>query len=741
MRTSKKLNIYILLALAAALVATGAHAGNFWVPEGKQSDYSVQILRVVFGNVVLNIYDGTIADNDNHILSNLLSKMNAGVLVIGMIIMAYTYIGGAVHTAKDGEWLGKKWDTMMVPLRTAAGMAMLLPTVAGYSFLQVVLIWSGIQAVGLGSSIWTAAYSTIANQVFITQPFLAPNKTAKQAFLMVACREAGNMYGMEITPSASDGKIIYAAKGSQDAGSAGFCGSIQWSASSTWSKLKNASTNLVGCDNLFSTEEGCTKILADTTAQPFSSFNFSGVDKVTLFESSNKEEFEDIMRTEHGKIITEMLNSQALKDMAIDLLQATDASKKLMLPGGTYENTLAKIQLQYEKDLITKVRENMKATLFQGQTPQELWMLKMGEQMKNGGWLHAGSFYMKIGNLNNAAQNVINGAISTAYTIPNISGMQNDGQNSAFSVFLNNLQQTIIGTNSLATKIESDTPAKFDYKDIRKTWNALTDGISTGVLKFAMVGEIGKNGMDPLVQLKAIGDTTILAGEAMLVEGSGAFLNKKLEETSTLSIILAALSGLMLSMGMFLGIILPMLPYVFWVSGVAWWLISFVEAVIAAPIWAIAHMHPEGHDIAGRGSPGYMFVLSILIRPALMVIFLFAAMLLIKPIMNFVNQGFFQSISNMTEGSMVGIMTLLGTLILYSGITTKMIMTVFGIINTGPDNIMRWIGGSDSVGSQAHNTANSIHQGAEAAGSKTSEIGTGIGAKRGAVVAAAKKNK
>ncbi len=739
MRTSKKLNIYILLALAAALMATGAHAGNFWVPENGKADYSIQILKYVFGDVVLKIYDGTIADNNNHILSSLLSKMNAGVLVIGMIIMAYTYIGGAVHTAKDGEWLGKKWDTMMVPLRTAGGMAMLLPTVAGYSFLQVVLIWSGIQAVGLGSTIWTTAYSTISKQAFITTPFLAPNKTAKQAFMMVACKEAGDQYGMEITPKYSDGKVIYAAKGSQDAGSAGFCGSIQWSASSAFTKTKNAATNLIGCDHWFSSSVGCTTLLADTTAQPFSSFNVAGVDGVELFSTADKTNFENEMRAAHGEIINNMLNSTVLKDMADALLASDDVSKRSVMAGGAYENTLAAIQLQYEKDLIQKVHEKMKSTLFQGQSPDSLWMLKMSGQMAAGGWLHAGSFYMKIGNLNNAAQNVINSSISTAYTIPNFSGMQNDGQNSAFSVFLNNMQQAIIGTNDLSAKIESNTPAKFDFMDIRKTWNGITDGISTGILKFAMVGQIGSNGMDPLIQLKAIGDTTIIAGEAMLVEGSGAMpFSKKTSDTSTMSIILAGLTGLMLSMGMFLGIILPMLPYVFWVSGVAWWLISFVEAVIAAPIWAIAHMHPEGHDIAGRGSPGYMFVLSILIRPALMVIFLFAAMLLIKPIMNFINQGFFQSISNMTEGSMVGIMTLLGTLILYSGITTKMITTVFGIINTGPDNIMRWIGGSDSVGSQAHSTANSIHQGAESAGSKSGEIGSEIGKKRGEVVAAGK---
>ena len=54
---------------------------------------------------------------------------------------------------------------------------------------------------------------------------------------------------------------------------------------------------------------------------------------------------------------------------------------------------------------------------------------------------------------------------------------------------------------------------------------------------------------------------------------------------SVMSMVLAAAwPGAMLSMGMFLGIILPMMPYVFWITGVASWLISFVEAVIAAPI-------------------------------------------------------------------------------------------------------------------------------------------------------------
>lgn len=731
MRMPKYLNKIVLLALMSIVVATNAYAGNFWTPEGESGDYSIQILKFVFGPVVTSIYGGAIVSNGDNILSKLLSTMNAGVLVIGMIIMAYTYIGGAVHTAKDGEWLGKKWDTMMVPLRTAGGMAMLLPTVAGYSFLQIVLIWCGLQAVGLGGSIWKVAHQAVTSQTLISPPYLAPNKTAKQAFLMVACRQAGEKFDMHIDPVEEDQQITYRAYGSQSAQSAGFCGTLRWGSTGTGTMLLDGYKGLVGCDSVISSDAACSTIIADAKTFPTDMFNMTGVDSLTLFDRDTQVvPFENEMRKAHKKIIMDMLAgagnysgpSKDLNTMAIALLAADDASKNILFPGvaNSVSDVISTVQFQYEQDLLAAIKLNSKKYLFQNLAPSDLWAAKMEAQMKDGGWLHAGSFYMKIGNLNNAVQNVINGSIHATYTVPNIGGMANDLQNSAFSAFLNNVEQAVIGTNSLASKIDSQTPRFGLGSDVRKIWTNVTDGISTGLLKFAKVGKIGEYGLDPLIELKSIGDTTIVSAEAMLVYGAGALTTNKQDKSDdpTMSIILSAVVGAMLSMGMFLGIILPMMPYVFWVTGVAWWLISFVEAVVAAPIWAIAHMHPEGHDIAGRGSPGYMFVLSILVRPALMVIFLFAAMVLIKPIMTFINQGFFQALSNMTEGSMVGVMTILGTLILYSGIATKMILMVFGLINTGPDNIMRWIGGSDSVGSQAQTTAGNIQQGVDAAGGK-----------------------
>lgn len=741
MRTSKKLMLYPLLILVFTLAISAAHAGNFWKPEGGSEDLSIRIISYVFGKVVDDIYNGSISEQKNHILSLLLGTMNAGILVIGMIIMAYTYISGAVHTAKDGEWLGKKWDTTMVPLRTAGGMAMLLPTVAGYSFLQIVLIWCGLQAAGLGGKLWSVGSSFVANEHFMAPPYLAPNKTAKQAFLMIACQQAGDQFDMKITPVWSDEQVTFKAAGSASAQSAGFCGTLRWSSTSLGTMVGSVAKDFFGCDSILSPDDACRTTVADVVkGKPEDMFNMAqmkGFNGPTdgMFNKDNLDNFNKAMELAHAKIIKDMLAGTGsfqdqldLNKMAKAMLDTTDETKSKLFPdvAGSYSQTISRVQKQYEIELMAKVRENTKLYLFDNnKTSAQLWTDRMKNQMLYGGWIQAGAFYMKVGNLNNTFQNAINGAIHTTYTLPNMAGMQNEFQNSAYAAYLNNIEQAVLGSNDLASKIDSNPPRNGLFADARKLWTSVTDGISTGLLKFAKVGKIGAYGLDPLVELKSIGDTTIVAAEAMLVGGASALSASSRDEKggksadggdSVMSMVLAAAVGAMLSMGMFLGIILPMMPYVFWVTGVAWWLISFVEAVIAAPIWAIAHMHPDGHDIAGKGSPGYMFVLSILVRPALMVIFLFTAMLLIKPIMAFINEGFFQAISNMTEGSLVGVMTVLGTLILYSGIATKMIMMVFGLINTGPDNIMHWIGGSSAVGTQANNTAGNIQQGVDVAG-------------------------
>ncbi|QEO18858.1 DotA/TraY family protein [Acetobacter vaccinii] len=69
-----------------------------------------------------------------------------------------------------------------------------------------------------------------------------------------------------------------------------------------------------------------------------------------------------------------------------------------------------------------------------------------------------------------------------------------------------------------------------------------------------------------------------------------------------------------------LAYLLPMIPYFYWVAGVAGWYLLVIEMIVAVPIWALAHLVFEGDGLHGKGKRGYELLFTILFRPSLMVI-------------------------------------------------------------------------------------------------------------------------
>lgn len=64
----------------------------------------------------------------------------------------------------------------------------------------------------------------------------------------------------------------------------------------------------------------------------------------------------------------------------------------------------------------------------------------------------------------------------------------------------------------------------------------------------------------------------------------------------------------------------PLLPYIIFTFGSIAWLMSVIEAMIAAPIVALGVAHPEGHDAFGKADQAVMILMNIFLRPAMMVI-------------------------------------------------------------------------------------------------------------------------
>ena len=51
--------------------------------------------------------------------------------------------------------------------------------------------------------------------------------------------------------------------------------------------------------------------------------------------------------------------------------------------------------------------------------------------------------------------------------------------------------------------------------------------------------------------------------------------------------------------GVLIAYVLPMIPYVMWMAGVCGWLILVCEAMIAVPLWMLAHMTVGGDGLHG----------------------------------------------------------------------------------------------------------------------------------------------
>ena len=75
--------------------------------------------------------------------------------------------------------------------------------------------------------------------------------------------------------------------------------------------------------------------------------------------------------------------------------------------------------------------------------------------------------------------------------------------------------------------------------------------------------------------------------------------------------------------GIIIAYVLPMIPWVMWMAGVCGWIILVCEAMIAVPLWMLAHMTVGGDGLHGRAIEGWSLLFNVVFRPTLMVIGLF----------------------------------------------------------------------------------------------------------------------
>ncbi|PPT73847.1 conjugal transfer protein TraY [Xanthomonas arboricola pv. populi] len=674
-----------------------------WTPPA--DDSSLGILREVFGNIVdFVIGNGVSAANlseNNTVIASGFEVFNTAILFLAMIFVAYSSIMGVINTAHDGEFLGRKMSSIWVPLRTVGGSALLLPLAGGFSLIQIVILWLTLQGVGIGDKAWTAMLGHIDQSGMINHPAI-PNARPLVANILRSevCMAAMNKQYAE---SDRTDRIDLV-------------------------ELKSSRTQMVPTDDVLggtgANALGLFGVNYKSLTIPVTSWSWAARNGSYIrndvcggisWDESSESQAGNARYLDVAKIST--AHTAAVRDV---ILAIRPVAASIVAGHKPNSDVILSTAYAYEN----KLRQAAKAAVDSGNKSRRSAFI---DYAKNGGWVFAGSYYNHIISLNDSVQLAVNSLpTSTSIDIQDKESQEAlYGFRDAMTVteeFLKHRSQSAAAAYANEKRLDTDackSPIPTGWDEIR---TCLSKPALAGIE--LMAANMAGSNTSHVAQVKAVGDTIMavawtqagvfaIAGgvaDAKLVDYSvGSFFSLK-GALGSVSVLVNMLVLSMLTAGTILAFYVPMIPFITWTVGVIKWLVSVAEAMVAAPIFAAAHIHPDGDEAVGRAGPGYTIILSTVLRPILMLFGLILSIAVAQPIAHFVNAGFMLAVKGSMHDSANGLGAFVAYCVIYMIIMTTVLHSVFALIHWIPDNTMRWMGSAVGMGGVGDREEGESHQ-------------------------------
>ncbi|MHC3434939.1 DotA/TraY family protein [Delftia lacustris] len=669
-------------------------------------DISVKVLGQIFGSLV------TIGGNDA--FGSAISTFNGAVLIVGGILATYTILAGTLGTAHDGEMLGKKFSSVWIPIRYSLGTALVVPVLSGgYCIMQQMVMWLVLQGVGLADVVWDAYMQTPGVSANLSINKNTEDKVrllAENVFMAQVCVEA-NKQAVEETDSVLTIKSRYNYARAYDEKNRTYNFGDQKGLISGWSKND--------CGEVTFGEKIENSTVADGPASTNRGYlgPLDGLFQPTDIQLINKA---------HEAATAGMI---VLAEKAAQELVKEGDNMDVEAAGKFYTKAVKVATMEYLAGV--KTAANIVAM-----TPSDTT-----KSAHKYGWFMAGAYFMNTVVTNNKITNALAAVPDSKFS------------KSAFNDQAEALQATGLkvvaagnpdyGSAANAINAKKDTEASKATQELGfsgRIMNALTRGLTSIDLY-----ELKNDTRHPVIVINEMGSRLQAFWTGMIITligvtgaaGIAALFPSASAIATTVSNVLLILVG-------FLGLpimalaataftasyLIPMLPFMMWLGILGGWLIAVVISVIAAPLWAIMHLHPSGDDLTGRGGNGYMMVLGLLLRPCLAIFGFIAAVVISSVMGEFINKVFFQVFS-FSQGDGKGLGFFIGMIAgtaIYVGIMFSFIKKTFGLMHVIPDELMKWIGGG---GDQLGHYAGKMGEGSQGAVGAVAAFTAGRGLSQG----------
>ncbi|MHB8149195.1 MAG: DotA/TraY family protein [Desulfobulbia bacterium] len=590
-------------------------------------DPTIEMLGSLFGPVP-GIIPGTPSP-----LSEMFVIFNMAVFSVAVLMVLYGIISGVMHTAVEGEFLGKRLSSIWYPIRVIYGVFGLVPLFGGYSFPQALMILGMVVGIGIGNITWDAGWKHMighVDQMVLSSPQAAIEDESIEALISAqVCSVTHNLYEKQAATESGKMPILYPESG-------------VLSRQGTVTKL------LFGSDSAEAGHfpDSCGGVLVYPKSSEKSIFDGPlGLAALPPFDS---------------KAVAKA-QALALENMSKSLLPW---SRSLALEGqAPSSEALAGIKKKYVQDVSSALAEATVDT----RSGFSSWMSKEGHS-----WLYSGVIFLKITGIN---REIIDAASAEVKPI-------SPGRSGIFSQALDRATGIVTGwTKTIKNVVTLDFPRIFG------------DAMESAGMAAAMRSLVAGEG-DLLTGLTSLGHTLTIAGAAGLTLVAGSAITPGIGSAIT-ALGLPTLFQILALLGILMAFFLPFMPFILWFGGVISYFIVLIEAVVAAPLWMLAHLDTEGEGMGQKTAHGYMFLLNVIFRPVLMIFGLVGGWLLMLVLGKFLQYSLsvIYGSSSFAFSGWASVGAFLSTLIIFCYLSYILISRCFSLINHLPNEVLAWVGG------------------------------------------------
>lgn len=694
------------LLLCGIMPAMASTSDPMSIVEVSTTDKSVEYLRYIFGNTVNVITGGTGPQDTDSVLGAMSSVLCAGMLLFTGIIIIYTLLTGLLDSANEGNPLGKALSTMWVPLRMVLAMGLVLPLAGGFSAMQVGVLWVAGHGIGLANTVWNESLDHIQTTGSMYPPDVSIDFEGIAAGILQSrtCLHAVNHITREVNIVESPYSYNQDVDSEPKESAAVHDPSFDAPGLTVMQRYTNAHTGPEAASRRRDKVGSGDSTIGDAwhfkEANPCGSvaWHFTPADHHTDV-AEIKVEFQ----LEMARILAKL--DDAMDPLAREIVyQVSDGT------GNPDETAFLAAVEEYKAGYFSAAQQAMTAiATFRTQSwadgNPENAQTTIGA--RDAGWITAGAWYWDLQKANAEAIELVR--VTPSYQAPGLS-VQALPEYTTYTDALEAYHAYRIVYDSSGHQVTAMERSSY-MKDDDVGIGFLLTYLSTAA------GNLLKE-PDPVTGLQNFGHTIIVGSEiawesavtaAALAEAGDASAAKipfplgaatsfgaaffKTWVSKHVQLLVFALIAL-IPLALFLAFYLPATPLILWVSAVAGWFVLLIEAVIAAPIWAASHAMPEGNGFVGqRAMAGYMVLLSLFLRPTLMLFGFFASMLLMIAMAKVVTLLFVPAMSSLGGGYIAGVATIFGNTAVLVFLIIHIAHRAYGLIHEIPDKILRYIGG------------------------------------------------